>query len=137
MKARIGRRELNKKLYDLKTLYSHKTGKNFAKSLLLKSGNTVATQLATIIMQKGVNAMFGYEVLKTSNRPEGTKADTSEEQHKQEKVPKAAKAAKPPKPPKPQNNRKAAVVDAVWRDVTPNPAEVKVKQLLLELNNRG
>lgn len=137
LEERIKRIELEKKLYDLKTPKSQETGQNFVKSVLLKSGNTVATQLATIIMQKGVNAMFGYEVLKTSNRPEGTKADTSEEQHKQEKVPKAAKAAKPPKPPKPQNNRKAAVVDAVWRDVTPNPAEVKVKQLLLELNNRG
>lgn len=122
LKERIERIELEKKLYDLKTPKSQKTGQNFVKSVLSKSGNTVATQLATIIMQKGVNAMFGYEVLKTSNRPEAS-----------------AETPKQPKPPKPPKAKKHAnAVDATWQSVTPKQAEqaeVKIQQLLLEMKD--
>lgn len=127
LKERIERIELEKKLYDLKTPKSQKTGQNFVKSVLLKSGNTVATQLSTIIMQKGVNAMFGYEVLKTSNRPEAPTTEASAE---------TPKKPKPPKPPKAKKHANA--VDATWQSVTPKQAEqaeVKIQQLLLEMKD--
>ena len=71
--------------------------------------------------------MFGYEVLKTSNRPEAPTTEASAE---------TPKKPKPPKPPKAKKHANA--VDATWQSVTPKQAEqaeVKIQQLLLEMKD--